>query len=182
MAARASVWEKGRERSRELGKAARVAGRSCVITAVSPDTQQLEASMRARKRIGSCREYRDLAAGLSRAARRERSHSGLRMASVTPRSKAAAFPAVTRRNSAQSGRIRARISGRNERDSPSIPQPEILGRNGSYVAFRKLHQRVAAFRRYLKENSSHRDGRAARCKDDGSLAQRRATGAVSHAR
>ena len=42
-------------------------------------------------------------------------------------------------------------------DSPSIPKPEILGRNGSYVAFRKLHQRVAAFRRYLKENSSNRD-------------------------
>jgi len=37
---------------------------------------------------------------------------------------------------------------------PPVPQPEILGRNGSYVAFRKLHQRVAAFRRYLKENSS----------------------------
>jgi Dyp-type peroxidase family len=43
-------------------------------------------------------------------------------------------------------------------DSPSIPQPEILGRNGSFVAFRKLHQRVAAFRQYLKENSSTPDG------------------------
>jgi Dyp-type peroxidase family len=42
-------------------------------------------------------------------------------------------------------------------DVPSIPQPEILGRNGSYVAFRKLHQRVAAFRRYLKENSSNHE-------------------------
>jgi deferrochelatase/peroxidase EfeB len=42
-------------------------------------------------------------------------------------------------------------------DSPSIPQPEILVRNGSYVVFRKLHQRVAAFRQYLKENSSSRD-------------------------
>lgn len=39
-------------------------------------------------------------------------------------------------------------------DTPSIPQPEILGRNGSYVAFRKLHQCVAAFRRYLKEHAS----------------------------
>src|SRR5438093_7671898 len=38
-------------------------------------------------------------------------------------------------------------------DAPLMPQPEILGRNGSYVVFRKLHQRVAAFRRYLKENS-----------------------------
>ena len=39
-------------------------------------------------------------------------------------------------------------------DSPLIPQPEILGRNGSFVVFRKLHQRVAAFRQYLKANSS----------------------------
>ena len=37
---------------------------------------------------------------------------------------------------------------------PPIPQPEVLGRNGSYVVFRKLHQRVAAFRQYLKANSS----------------------------
>jgi len=35
-----------------------------------------------------------------------------------------------------------------------MPQPEILGRNGTYVVFRKLHQRVAAFRKYLKANSS----------------------------
>src|SRR5215211_7408768 len=33
-------------------------------------------------------------------------------------------------------------------------EPEILGRNGTYVAFRKLHQRVAAFRQYMKANSS----------------------------
>src|SRR5689334_10342524 len=32
--------------------------------------------------------------------------------------------------------------------------PEVLGRNGTYVAFRKLHQRVGAFRRFLKENST----------------------------
>lgn len=37
---------------------------------------------------------------------------------------------------------------------PPMPRPEVLGRNGTYVAFRKLHQRVAAFRRFLKANSS----------------------------
>src|SRR4029079_18761343 len=31
--------------------------------------------------------------------------------------------------------------------------PEVLGRNGTYVVFRKLHQRVAEFRKYLKSNS-----------------------------
>jgi Dyp-type peroxidase family len=39
-------------------------------------------------------------------------------------------------------------------EAPSIPQPEILGRNGTYVVFRKLYQRVAAFRQSLKANSS----------------------------
>jgi Dyp-type peroxidase family len=36
---------------------------------------------------------------------------------------------------------------------PPAPEPDVLGRNGSYVAFRKLHQKVAAFRRYLRENA-----------------------------
>jgi Dyp-type peroxidase family len=38
-------------------------------------------------------------------------------------------------------------------EKPLIPQPDALGRNGSYIVFRKLHQRVAAFRQYLKENA-----------------------------
>jgi Dyp-type peroxidase family len=37
---------------------------------------------------------------------------------------------------------------------PAAPQPEVLGRNGTYVAFRKLHQKVAAFRQYLRANAS----------------------------
>ena len=35
--------------------------------------------------------------------------------------------------------------------------PEILGLNGTYVVFRKLHQRVADFRRFLKTNSNSSD-------------------------
>src|SRR5947208_9813848 len=35
-------------------------------------------------------------------------------------------------------------------DTPAIPQSDVLRRNGSYVAFRKLHQRVAAFRQYVR--------------------------------
>ncbi|MFG2919418.1 Dyp-type peroxidase [Kitasatospora sp. NPDC048298] len=34
------------------------------------------------------------------------------------------------------------------------PQPTVLGRNGSYAVFRKLHQNVADFRHYLKDNST----------------------------
>jgi Dyp-type peroxidase family len=37
---------------------------------------------------------------------------------------------------------------------PPMPLPEVLGKNGTYVVFRKLHQNVAAFRQYLKANSS----------------------------
>lgn len=36
-------------------------------------------------------------------------------------------------------------------------EPQVLGRNGTYVVFRKLHQRVAEFRRYLKSNSNAPD-------------------------
>lgn len=36
-------------------------------------------------------------------------------------------------------------------------EPEVLGRNGTYVVFRKLHQRVAAFRKYVKANSKDSD-------------------------
>ncbi|MFG2970542.1 Dyp-type peroxidase [Streptomyces sp. NPDC048288] len=36
---------------------------------------------------------------------------------------------------------------------PPMPEPAELGRNGTFVAWRKLHTRVAAFRRYLRENS-----------------------------
>ncbi|MBA3946556.1 MAG: Dyp-type peroxidase [Herpetosiphonaceae bacterium] len=36
-------------------------------------------------------------------------------------------------------------------DMPPFPQPEMLGRNGSYLVYRKLHQDVAAFRRFLHE-------------------------------
>ncbi|MGW1805280.1 Dyp-type peroxidase [Streptomyces sp. NPDC002078] len=35
-----------------------------------------------------------------------------------------------------------------------MPQPAALGRNGSYAVFRKLHQDVAGFRRYLRDNSA----------------------------
>ncbi len=40
---------------------------------------------------------------------------------------------------------------------PAVPQPDVLGRNGSYVVFRKLYQRVAAFRQYLKANATDAD-------------------------
>jgi Dyp-type peroxidase family len=37
---------------------------------------------------------------------------------------------------------------------PPLPQPEVLGRNGTYVVLRKLHTRVAGFRQYVRAKSS----------------------------
>jgi Dyp-type peroxidase family len=39
---------------------------------------------------------------------------------------------------------------------PAMPQPEVLGRNGTYVVFRKLHTRVAVFRQYLRDRAASR--------------------------
>jgi Dyp-type peroxidase family len=38
-------------------------------------------------------------------------------------------------------------------DVPPMPQPEVLGRNGTYAVFRKLQTRVAAFRQYVRAHS-----------------------------
>jgi Dyp-type peroxidase family len=39
---------------------------------------------------------------------------------------------------------------------PPMPTPDVLGRNGTYVVFRKLHTRVAAYRRYLRDRAKDR--------------------------
>jgi Dyp-type peroxidase family len=43
---------------------------------------------------------------------------------------------------------------------PPMPTPDVLGRNGTYIVFRKLHTRVAAYRRYLRERASSREEEA----------------------
>jgi Dyp-type peroxidase family len=40
---------------------------------------------------------------------------------------------------------------------PPMPTPEVLGRNGTYIVFRKLHTRVAAYRQYLRANAANRE-------------------------
>ncbi len=37
---------------------------------------------------------------------------------------------------------------------PPMPYPDVLGRNGTYIAFVKLHTRVSAFRTYLRSVAS----------------------------
>jgi Dyp-type peroxidase family len=40
-------------------------------------------------------------------------------------------------------------------DLPPMPTPDVLGRNGSYVVFRKLQTRVAEYRRYLRARAGN---------------------------
>lgn len=40
----------------------------------------------------------------------------------------------------------------------NLPQPEVLSRNGSYMAYRRLYEDVALFRSYLRENADSPDG------------------------
>jgi len=40
-----------------------------------------------------------------------------------------------------------------------MPEPEILGRNGTYIGFRKYQSRVGAFNRFLRANGSTEDER-----------------------
>jgi Dyp-type peroxidase family len=43
---------------------------------------------------------------------------------------------------------------------PPMPTPDMLGRNGTYVVFRKLHTRVAAYRQYLRAKAASREEEA----------------------
>jgi Dyp-type peroxidase family len=39
---------------------------------------------------------------------------------------------------------------------PPMPTPSVLGQNGTYIVFRKLHTRVAAYRQYLRDRAASR--------------------------
>jgi len=42
-------------------------------------------------------------------------------------------------------------------ETATVPEPEVLRRNGTFLAFRKFHTKVAAFRKFLQEQSSSVD-------------------------
>jgi Dyp-type peroxidase family len=43
---------------------------------------------------------------------------------------------------------------------PPMPTPAVLGRNGTYIVFRKLHTKVAAYRQYLRAKAKSREEEA----------------------
>jgi len=128
-----------------------------VLVAVSPDTQQLEKALeRARK------TYQELT-GIS-AIWRQDCHAlptetepfGFRDGISHPAIEGSGIPGTNPRERAlKAGEFL--LSYRDELGGIQSTMPEVLGRNGSYVAFRKLHQRVAQFRQFVKQNSANNE-------------------------
>ena len=56
-----------------------------------------------------------------------------------------------------------------------MPRPDVLGRNGTYVVFRKLHTRVAAYRQYLRARSASREEGSVRTPGGRTRATRRSS-------
>jgi Dyp-type peroxidase family len=126
-----------------------------VLTALAPDARQLEIALeRARK------AYQELP-GITAIWRQdcytlttEREHFGFRDGISHPAVDGSGIPGTnSKERPLKAGEFV--LGYRDEMGSfPPIPQPEVLGRNGTYIVFRKLYQRVAAFRQYLKANAS----------------------------
>jgi len=64
-------------------------------------------------------------------------------------------PIVSREMPIAAGEFVLGYPGEGGRTVP-VPAPDQLGRNGTFVGFRKLHSRVAAFRRFLRDNAGPR--------------------------
>jgi Dyp-type peroxidase family len=125
-----------------------------VLTAVSPDAERLESALdRAR------RTYRELS-GISAIWRQdchalpgEKEPFGFKDGISHPAIEGSGIPGSNSRElPLKAGEF---VLGYPDEigGTPQVPQPEILGRNGSYVVFRKLHQRVAEFRQFLKDSA-----------------------------
>jgi Dyp-type peroxidase family len=125
-----------------------------VIVAVSPDTQRLEAALdRARKTYQEMRGITAIWRQNCHALPTEKEPFGFRDGISHPAIEGSGIPGTNPRE--QPFKAGEFVLGyRDELGGIQIPQPEALGRNGTYIVFRKLHQRVAAFRQYLKASST----------------------------
>jgi Dyp-type peroxidase family len=127
-----------------------------VLTALSPDTQRLEAVLdRARKAYeelpGITAIWRQDCYSLSTG----KEPFGFRDGISHPAVEGSGIPG-TNPNELPLKAGEFILGYRDEIGSfPPMPRPDILGRNGAYVVFRKLHQRVATFRKYLRDNCAN---------------------------
>ena len=65
-------------------------------------------------------------------------------------------PTPGSRRAAEAGRVLSRLSRRSTASPGDCPQPEILSRNGSYMAYRRLEEHVGGFREFLRQNGETR--------------------------
>ncbi len=155
MAARAKeLGDTGESRPEDWEKPLGTEDVHVVLVAVSPDAPRLEAVVeRARK------SYQELS-GITAIWRQdchalpnEKEPFGFRDGISHPAIEGSGIPGTNPREQP----IKAGdfvLGYRDEMGGIQRTEPEVLGKNGTYVAFRKLHQRVASFRRYLKANSA----------------------------
>ena len=125
-----------------------------VLVAVSPDEQRLEAALvRARETYRNMEGIEAIWRQNCHALETETEPFGFRDGMSHPAIEGSGIPG----SNPQEQPLRAGefvLGYRDELGGVQRTEPEVLGRNGTYVAFRKLHQRVAAFRQYLKGNSA----------------------------
>jgi Dyp-type peroxidase family len=124
-----------------------------VIVVVSPDSQRIEAALdRARATYQEMRGITAIWRQNCYTLPTEREPFGFRDGISHPAIEGSGIPGTNpREQPLKAGEFV--LGYRDELGGAQIPQPEALGRNGTYIVFRKLHQRVAAFRQYLKANS-----------------------------
>jgi Dyp-type peroxidase family len=128
-----------------------------VLAAVSPDTARLEQVLEpARKR------YQELGPGIAAIWRQnchalatEKEPFGFRDGVSHPAIEGSGVAGLNLERPLKAGEFV--LGYEDELGGVQTTQPEVLGRNGTFVAIRKLHQRVAAFRRYLKDNAGSPD-------------------------
>jgi Dyp-type peroxidase family len=125
-----------------------------VLVAVSPDTERLEAALdRARKTHEKLPGVTPIWRQDCHALATDKEPFGYRDGISHPAIEGTGIPGSNpREEPLKAGEF---ILGyRDELGGTQATRPEVMGKNGTYVVFRKLHQRVAAFRQYLKENST----------------------------
>jgi Dyp-type peroxidase family len=126
-----------------------------VLTAVSPDAAKLEEALaRARNVYGRIPGVEAIWRQSCHALSTGKEPFGYRDGISHPAIQGSGIPATNRQE--QPLKAGEFVLGYPDETGglPAMPWPDVLGRNGTYVAFRKLHQRVAAFRRYLAESAT----------------------------
>jgi Dyp-type peroxidase family len=128
-----------------------------VIVAVSPDEAQLEAAVaRARNTYQQMKGIEAIWRQNCHALPNEKEPLGFRDGISHPAIEGSGIPGTNpKEEPLKAGEFV--LGYPDELGGIQKTDPEVLGRNGTYVVFRKLHQRVAEFRQYLKSNSTSPD-------------------------